>query len=231
MMQINTPDMFDQIRAIITSLFDVPVAVGVTDPGQDQPALMGGEGAHLSQALAGRKREFAAGRSAARLAMSALGHAPCAIPAAVDRAPIWPEGLRGSISHTASLCAAVVTDAPVWLGLDIEGKEDLNAGLLTTICSQDEIDRITGPDHLRLAKLIFSAKEAAYKAQYPMTGMLFGFDHLDVTVDEQRHEFIARLVKPAGPFAVGDTLPGRFDAVAGHIVTAVIARHDSQKGA
>jgi len=224
-------DRLDQTRAVIGALFDVPVGVGVTDPRHPQPAAMGSEAAHLGKAIDKRKTEFAAGRAAARLAMQAIDFRPCAVPAHTDRAPIWPAGLWGSISHKDTLCAAVVTRARACLGLDIEENTDLDPGLIPTICLEREIAAIEGANQAQLAKLIFSAKEAAYKAQYPITGQLFGFDHMEITLDIARNAFTATFVKPVGRVAIGDTLPGRFDCVAGHLVTAVTARQAVPEGA
>jgi 4'-phosphopantetheinyl transferase EntD len=224
-------DRQDQTRAVIASLFDVEVGVGVTDPRQSQPALMGTEAAHLTRAIDKRKAEFAAGRAAARSAMQALDITPGPIPAHADRSPIWPDGIRGSISHKDTLCAAVITRAPVHLGLDIEENTDLDPGLLESICISSEIEATRGGNQAQFAKLIFCAKEAAYKAQYPITRQLFGFDHMEITLDVARNAFTATFVKPVGVFAVGDVLPGRFDCVAGHLVTAVTARQGAGEGA
>ena len=71
----------------------------------------------------------------------------------------------------------------------------------------------------RAAKLVFSAKEAAYKAQYSRSRMLFGFDMLalEVTGDS----FTATFRHSAAPFAAGDRLCGGWGRAAGHILTAV----------
>jgi 4'-phosphopantetheinyl transferase EntD len=230
-MLMQNPDRLEQVQAVIAALFDVPVAVAVSDPRAEQSKPLGDEAAHLARAFPARQREFAAGRTAARAAMVELGEQPCAILAGPDRAPIWPRGLRGSISHTSTLCAAVVGTGPYTLGLDIEENTDLAAGLHSTICSDAEIARIAGPNQARLAKLIFSAKEAVYKAQYPLTGLLFGFDHIDISLDLTHQCFTATFLKPAGCFALGDTLPGRFDGVADHLVTTVITGQGASKGA
>ncbi|KIN61600.1 Phosphopantetheinyl transferase PptA [Sulfitobacter noctilucae] len=224
-MQINHPDRLIQTQAVVARLFDgvAPVGVAVTDPRAPQPALIGNEAAHLTRAFPARKREFAAGRAAVRQAMASLDLPPKPVPADADRAPLWPDGLAGSISHSTSLCAAVVTCAGMSLGVDLEEITDLEPGLLSSICSDQELARIAGPDQLRLAKLIFSTKEAVYKAQYPLTGLLIGFDHVDIALDLRRLAFTATFVKPAGCFTVGDQLPGRFDGVANHLVTAAWA--------
>lgn len=224
-------DKVGQTQVVIAALFDQPVAVGVTDPRATQPPALGDEAAHLGQALAARQLEFAAGRAAARAAMAQLGVPARPIPAAKDRSPVWPPGLSGSISHTKYLCAAVLTTGGRSLGLDIEQDTPLSRGLLTTICSDAEQRRIVGADQLSLAKLVFSAKEAVYKAQYPLTKMLFGFDHIDITLDRPAKAFTATFLKPAGAFATGDMLQGRFGKTEGHLVTAAWADKSMFRGA
>ncbi len=224
-------DRLDEVRAVIARLFDGAIGVGVTDPRQPQPALMPGEGDHLTKAIDKRRNEFAAGRSAARIGMQAIGVSPQAIYAHKDRSPIWPKEITGSISHKNMLCAAIVTQQNVFLGLDIEEDTPLTADLIPSICSEKEISSIDGPDQTRLAKLIFSAKEAAYKAQYPITCQLFGFDHMEITLDVARQSFTATFVKPVGIFAVGTRMTGRYATVAGHLVTAVTLPKPNRKGA
>ncbi len=230
-MLMQSPGRLGLAQAVIVRLFDVPVAVGVSDPRVEQPEPMGDEAAHLTRAVPARKREFAAGRTAARAAMVELNLHPQPIPASDDRAPIWPQGIHGSISHSPTLCAAVIGTGPHTIGLDIEENTDLVAGLQSTICSDAELARIAGPNQARLAKLIFSAKEATYKAQYPLTGLLFGFDHIDIQLDLPRQRFTATFLKPAGIFNIGDTLPGRFDVVVDHLVTAVHTGQGAPEGA
>lgn len=209
----------------IAQLVPVRVAVGLADPRAPQPDLVGGEGAHLARAIDKRRREFAAGRAAARAAMAQLGGAPLAIPMAEDRAPIWPKGWQGSISHKDTLAAAMVTQEAATLGLDLEEATPLDEKLLPSICSEAEINSIKGSQQALNAKLIFSAKEAAYKAQYPISRVLFGFHHLHLDLHAADQSFTATFRQEAGPFPIGATLLGRYTQVAGHFVTAVSIAH------
>ena len=209
------------INAAAAALFDGAVAVALTDPHQVQAPLWPQEAQFVAQAVAKRQAEFAAGRSAARAAMRALGGIDAAIPASADRAPSWPAGWHGSITHNDRWCLAAVTRGAAHLGIDIETATPLNPDLLPMICSAAEVARIAGTEQGMLAKVIFSAKEAAYKAQYPLTQTLFGFDHLDIVLDTDVGEFTARFLQPAGQFVAGDVLQGRFALAAKHIITAV----------
>jgi 4'-phosphopantetheinyl transferase EntD len=122
--------------------------------------------------------EFLAGRLAARRALAGLGRPAVAVPMAEDRAPVWPEGVVGSISHAAGLAVAVVADAPALLGVDIARLEPFEAALIPEICRPEERALIPLEGQGLFACALFSAKEAAFKAQYPVTGLIFGFHGL-----------------------------------------------------
>lgn len=220
-MQAAGLDNWAMLDAAARALFRVPVGLAVADPRQPVSGLYESESVHVARAVAGRQCEFAAGRRAARDAMRQLGQSPCAIPAAPDRAPIWPEGMSGSISHTRSLCVAVVTRGAASIGIDLEEATPLNPQLIPTICTPEEQMQIAGDDMALRAKLIFSAKEAAYKAQYPLTKTLLGFDHFKVTFDLSEQTFAAIFQIDVAQFKAGHVLTGRFAYVADHFMTAV----------
>lgn len=103
-------------------LFSDRVAMGWADTTAPMPRLLGDEVFAIDHVTAARAREFAAGRSAARMAMELLGHPLRPVLQGDDRAPIWPVGLTGAITHTARDALAIVTDDPAIraLGLDME---------------------------------------------------------------------------------------------------------------
>ena len=211
----------------LESLLPTGFACAVTDPQRLEHDLMPSEAEVVSNARPNRKTEFAAGRRAARRAMLSLGVAPTPILAGADRAPIWPPGLIGSISHCETICIAVVAvqGNVQSVGIDIEPSTPLEDDLLNTICSDQEITRISGPNRLLHAKRIFSAKEAAFKAQYPLTQALIGFDAMDVTLDLENHAFTATFTVETGALRKGDMLSGRCAEVAGHYLNTVMIEH------
>ncbi len=127
-----------------------------------------------AQAIAGavpaRHAEFAAGRQAARAALGQMDVPACAIPVGPGRAPVWPSGVVGSISHDAGLAAAIVGPADRWqgLGLDIARRVPIDAQTAAVILRPDD------PETDPLAT--FSAKEAAFKAQFPATETWLSYD-------------------------------------------------------
>ena len=166
------------VRASLRQMLGPHAGIGVTDPAQDA-ALWDEEAAAIARAIPKRRTEFAAGRSAARAAMAEIGFAPAAIPQGRDRAPIWPTGLAGSIAHCDTCCVSVVAlkEHHQSLGVDIESATPLDPDLVAVVCTPAERRWLAGePDPGLAAKMIFSAKEAVYKAQYPLTGKVIGFD-------------------------------------------------------
>lgn len=199
------------------------VALAAADPTREYDVYPE-ELAAIPGAVDRRRREFAAGRTAARLALRELGAPAMAVPMGADRAPIWPPGLLGSITHAGTAClAAVAWEGEMRLvGLDLEEDSPLDTDLLPTVCTPAERAWLAGqmdPGHW--AKLIFSAKECAYKAQYRISRTLFGFDTLHITLDTANRGFSATFQSDVPGFRQGDMLRGRFATGHGLIVTAI----------
>ncbi|PTX47908.1 4'-phosphopantetheinyl transferase EntD [Gemmobacter caeni] len=193
-------------------LLPAAVGVGVSDPQGDHPPFPGEEASGLPQRLA----EFRAGRVAVREAMAMIGLPPLPVPMGEDRAPVWPRGLIGSISHSAQLClAAVAVPSPLrGLGVDLEPALPLEDDLRAAVLRPEE-------EHYdpHRAKLVFAAKEAAYKAQYGLSRTLFDFHVL--SVDLQPGSFTATFQEEITPFRGGHILHGRWAEVAGHFLCTV----------
>lgn len=130
----------------------------------DADALWPVELPALTRARAARRADFVAGRIAARAAMVRMGHPTGPIPQGPDRAPVWPEGIRGSITHAGGVAIAVVGRARDWagLGLDLERDAPLDPEAATAILRPDE----TRADPLAA----FSAKEARSRRSSPRPG-------------------------------------------------------------
>jgi len=191
---MSMPDLAAALQAILPAGMALGVA-GVPEPLWPGEAIV---------AVPQRLAEFAAGRAAARRAMAALGVPKAAIPMGEDRAPIWPQGVVGSISHCAGACMAVAGRQSDFagIGLDLEPAEPLARDLWPTILRPDE----AAADEME-ALWIFVAKEAAYKAQYPLSRQLFDFQNLQIIVQDQN--FTARFVQAVPPFVTGALLRGQ----------------------
>ncbi|MCF6441535.1 4'-phosphopantetheinyl transferase superfamily protein [Pseudoalteromonas luteoviolacea] len=136
----------------------------------------------LGRAVAKRKAEYLAGRVCATSAIQQLGRPHYVVESAESRAPIWPEGINGSITHSKGIAMAIATDKVdvLGLGIDIEHmmSDKQESELRGQILRDDEAIAFTalGQDHQKPLTLVFSAKESIYKALYNVVQTFFGFD-------------------------------------------------------
>lgn len=170
----------------VSAVLPPGVIAASRDPFGDISTLLPGELSSVASAVASRKAEFAAGRDAARCVLGKLGFPPIAIPAGHGRAPLWPPGITGSISHCQRrvlAIAAKMSTTPGYIGIDIELVQDLEGDLWESVCSSSELSWVRASDRPgHAAKLLFSIKEAVYKAQYQQTGRMLDFHDVEVVV-------------------------------------------------
>ncbi|MEL0435761.1 4'-phosphopantetheinyl transferase family protein [Phycobacter sedimenti] len=219
---------------LVRPLFRPEVAMAAFDPLGTPPMPFPEELACLSpRAVEKRRREFAAGRAAAHQAIRDLGHDARPILISETRAPVWPEGLTGSITHTKSCAIAAVAPQPDLraIGIDVEEDTPLKEDLRPAICSPGEqawLDQQDNPG--QMGKLLFSAKEAAYKCQYAVSQRFFGFDGMELEVEAdqfrsgQRGRFLAFFTADQPPFSRGFSIEGAYVIGAGIIFTTASLR-------
>ena len=200
---------------MIESLFPSSVATQVATAPMWQECLLPPEEVFVERALARRRREFTAGRACARAALAKLGVERGPLLSAPDRTPAWPDGVVGSISHCADLCAAAVARKLEFagIGLDVERADPLESSLIGTVCAEEELEdaiRVTGLQAEVAAKILFSAKETVYKCSYPLTRTWWDFR--DVTVRLSGPGAWTGILPAAewGSFAPPRSLEGRF---------------------
>ncbi len=141
----------------------------------------------LSPTVASKRRlEFTMGRVAAREAITKLLGTPAPpILKGPNGEPVWPVGIVGSIAHTTEQALAIVAkkhDA-LSLGIDMERLDrSMDLALTKKLCTPEESNWVHETSNLSEQKLrfIFCAKEAVYKALFPLTGSIRGF--LDVAM-------------------------------------------------
>jgi len=137
----------------------------------------------IADAVAKRQLEFAGARRCARLALARLGRPAAAIPAGARGAPSWPAGVVGSITHCAGLRAAAVAQAH-WLpaiGIDAEPRGPLPGGVLPLVAGPVEREQLARlPAGLPWDRVLFCAKEAVFKAWFPLTGRGLAFTEAEV---------------------------------------------------
>ncbi len=144
--------------------------------------------ASLARAVPKRQAEFLAGRRCAIAALREQGCSVSDIAIGADRAPVWPQGFLGSITHSDGIAAAVVTgDSDLrGVGIDIEripAASGLDA-LRQLVLVDDErrtMDVLAGEMGTAAAlTTVFSAKESFYKATAKTVGRVFDFSAVRV---------------------------------------------------
>lgn len=172
---------------------------------QPIPPPLPAEARQVERAVPRRRTEYAAGRYLARRALGALGVADFALIDGPDRAPVWPTGITGTITHTGAApngyCAVAVapTDEVQAVGLDAELATPLDPELWPSVLRPEEREQVAAlpaPSQGLFAKALFSAKESAYKAQYTVTRQFLGFH--DVRIDLSGDRFGVAFVNQAG---------------------------------
>jgi 4'-phosphopantetheinyl transferase EntD len=176
----------------------------------------------VAGAVPERRREFTSVRVCARKALRRLGCPPVPLVPDAAGAPVWPQGVVGSMTHCRGSRAAAVAPAERWqsVGVDAEPRLPLPAGVLEAISLPEEREwlRALGRSHSEIPwdRLLFSTKVAVYKVWSPLTARRLEFEQARVTLRPDG-SYLAELLVPRPPFR---TLIGRWSAGEEYLVTA-----------
>jgi 4'-phosphopantetheinyl transferase EntD len=173
---LNLVDSLSEPRILVAHRF---IAAG------DEKGLLVSEAAHFQKASQQSQRQSGAARALARGLLSGLGHDGAAIGKAPSGAPVWPEGVVGSLAHDDRVAMAAIARARDFagLGIDIEPDEDLPAEMVDLVATPAERSRY-GRAFLR-SRVLFVAKEAVFKAVHPLDGVFLDFQDIEVDVESQ----------------------------------------------
>ena len=225
--------MSEFIRAVLPGNADVVSALNWAELYDDPPHLLPlpEEEPLIARSVAKRRSEFITVRHCARLAMEALGVPPAPILKGEKGAPQWPAGVVGSLTHCQGYRGAVVgrSTGVRSVGIDAEPHDVLPDKVLEAIslpAERHEIAALSG--ELHWDRILFCAKEATYKAWFPLTQRWLGFEdaHItfDVDADGSSGGFVSRiLIDPAAQFGPPLTeLAGRWSVAGGLALTAIV---------
>ncbi|NVZ70092.1 4'-phosphopantetheinyl transferase family protein [Pseudomonas costantinii] len=185
--------------------------------------------ASIQRSVAKRQAEFLAGRLCARAALQQLDHLECVPAIGEDRAPVWPEHISGSITHSTGHAAAIVGHKAQWrgLGMDLENVLTLERAerLAGEILTADELQRMAAIAREQVALLVtltFSAKESLFKALYPIVQKRFYFEHAEVLAwSESGHVRLRLLTDLSAEWCHGKELDGQFALHDGQLLSLV----------
>ncbi|MFD2184569.1 4'-phosphopantetheinyl transferase family protein [Rhodoplanes azumiensis] len=147
----------------------------------DEAALREAEADSILSTIVAVRRASGAARVVARALLDQLGHRDVVLVRTASGAPVWPDGIVGSLAHDQEVAVAAVAkrSGVAALGIDVEPAEPLPddiVDLVVTAAERDGLDR--DPLH---GRLLFAAKEAVYKAMHPLDGVFLDFH--DIVVD------------------------------------------------
>jgi 4'-phosphopantetheinyl transferase EntD len=178
MISIFEPSLQFEIERI--SLPGIKIGHRLISPG-DEYALKPDEICAVASSATKVRRASGAARIVARELLADFGHIECAVPKAPSGAPIWPAGMVGSLAHDHRVAVAAIAKSYRFfaLGIDIEPAEVLPSELLDIVATpQERLQIRNDPYH---GRLLFAAKEAVYKAVFPLDQIFL--DHHDVQVN------------------------------------------------
>ncbi|MCX8964994.1 4'-phosphopantetheinyl transferase superfamily protein [Erwinia psidii] len=190
---------------------------------------------HLNRAVTKRRAEYLASRVCVRHALSLTGIDGFILHNDANRAPIWPPGIVGSLSHTDSWIGLIVgqSSCAKLLGVDCEWviPQARAHELQKMIISTDEKNVLqqSGLADAVALTVAFSLKESLYKALFPRIRQFMDFKDAEIVASNADASRVClRLVRhfpadfPAGRLFTGHVLIQE-DRVLSWIVTPLNA--------
>lgn len=156
-----------------------------------------------AKAVQKRKVEFYLGRAAARSALSQINIYKFPLLKGTNSEPLWPKGVVGAISHSDSIAIAITAfkDRTAGIGVDLELiSRKISEDIVEEVCTFREgawVNRNPMQKSERLL-MIFSAKESAFKAFFPIANVFLNYLDAELFWNEELGSFSGRLLKSAG---------------------------------
>lgn len=181
---MSSPDYTSLLSAALRGLLPAGVEYSVGTIPKVSHFEFQAEEDYLCTAGDYRKCEFVAGRDCARAALEQVGFSRGPLLADEYGVPVWPDGALGAISHSRAYAAAIAAECSEFraLGLDLEKTSRLSVSAMKRTVHPSEEAYVQGEQ--KRATLIFCAKEAFFKAQFPIWHTHANFHDLELAVDE-----------------------------------------------
>lgn len=126
-----------------------------------------------------------AGRMVARRLLASQGTENGVILRAASGEPVWPGPFLGSIAHDDEVAVVAVTRDRSYraLGIDVEPVEPLPEEIFPLVVTERDNAGSIEPD--LAGRLIFSAKEAVYKAAFPSDREILDYEDITINLPER----------------------------------------------
>jgi len=197
---------------------DVPqTAIAMASIADFRGELLQTETAEMEAMAETRQLGYSSGRHCAHLAQAMLGLEVQAIGREA-RVPLWPAHSVGSITHSPGIAGAISSTSCRGVGIDLEQRGRVSVKLHATLFTQAERSRL-GVNGAAAADIMFSAKEAGYKAVYPLVGRYIGFQEAEIHLDIAEGTFTIDYVGDYSPNRALNTGLGYWRVHADHVLT------------
>ncbi len=181
----------------------LPPAVAVSESYSERRdiTLFPDETRFIARATAKRRDEFSTVRACAREALGTLGVPVQPLVPGTGGVPSWPDEVVGSMTHCVGFRAVAVARRAEFdgVGIDAEPNRTLSTEALEAVATVDEVAQLrlqqANSPSVALDCVLFCAKEAVYKAWFPLHYQYVA--HQDIVVHLDGTQFRAH-VRPAG---------------------------------
>lgn len=226
---IDSPRIFDGIVVQRTSEFTLDSSVSLleVEAGVRLPR-------DLRDASSERQAEYLAGRYCCKEALRVLSPAlqPSDVRRGEDRAPVWPSGVLGTITHAAGIASVALAPSHLCRGLGIDTE------LLVSPRTAKELSGlVAGPEELNLlahrlglncdsfaVTLALSAKESVFKCLYPTARTMFEFRDVTIVAADSHQSTLTLSVNVSfgNLIRAGHLINARFTNVRDRVYTGCI---------
>lgn len=175
--------------SLLSGLFSRDVLTAELTGVADRACLLPAELPLIANVAPKRAADFIAGRCCARFLLASWNLQDVPLLSGANREPLWPSGVTGSITHTQGFCGVAIAKTAFYesMGLDTESATAVGEDILHQVCTPQEarwLDTLNGTHRSLARSLIFSAKEAFFKCQFPLTGEWVGFEDVIVHIGD-----------------------------------------------
>jgi len=171
----------DALSNILAALLPAQVIGGVEEIESGNEAMLSSAELAAMPESVNRQRASGSARGIARRLLARMGCPGTDILWLPNGAPAWPPGFMGSLAHDKLMAVGTIARSAEFsgIGIDVEAAEPLDDEVIQVVASRSEQQQFCrSPID---GKLLFSIKEAVFKAVNPTDRVFLEFH--DVMVD------------------------------------------------